>query len=157
MLSQHFQDMPIKNQITIAFSRNAKRRLGSIRLSPDKKESRILINGIFRNEAIPEQIICSTIAHELCHYAHGFCSPLERKYTHPHAGRVIERELKKRGLHLLYEYEKQWLKNRWPKILEEYGLVRRHRLSRFSAGASSLRVARHRPMLTRLRLLLYPE
>lgn len=154
LLSGPFQDMERPNQIRIEFSRKAKRRLGSIRMSRDKKESRILINGIFRDPAIPEQIIYSTIAHELCHYAHGFCSPLPQKYKHAHQGGVIGRELKKRGLHLHYDYEKQWLKNHWPRVLGEHGVLKAR--IRISPRGVSLPKAMGRS-LRRLGLLLRPE
>lgn len=119
LLENHFADMPRPNTITIQFGRKAQRRLGSIRMSRDKKRSSILINGIFRQERVPQEVVRATIAHELCHYAHGFCSPLERKYKSPHAGGVIERELRKRNLELYHQFEKQWTKHHWPKILME--------------------------------------
>jgi len=118
-LENQFEDMPVENRIEIAFGRRAKRRFGSIKMGRDGKVSRITINGVFRDERIPEQIICSTLAHELCHYAHGFCSPLEKKYKHPHQSSVVQRELKKRGLYHLHQYEKLWTKNNWPKVLEK--------------------------------------
>lgn len=117
LLEGAFSDMERPNHISIEFGRKAVRRLGSIRMNRSKTVSHILINGHLRDEAIPEQIICSVIAHELCHYAHGFCSPLPRKYKSPHAGGIIARELKKRGLYLLLEYEKEWVKNHWPRIV----------------------------------------
>ncbi len=117
LLQEQFSDMPRPNHISIEFGRQARRRLGSIRMSRDKKRSHILINGHLRADEVPEQIICSVIAHELCHYAHGFCSPLPQKYKNPHSGGIIPRELKKRGLHLLFEYEKEWTKNHWPRIV----------------------------------------
>lgn len=124
LLSGAFSDMKTPNTITIKFGQRARRRLGSIRMSRDKKQSRIIINGYLRDPAIPEQIISSVIAHELCHYAHGFCSPLPKKYQNPHAGGIIGREFKKRGLYLLLEFEKQWTKNHWTRIVG-YGRVRR--------------------------------
>lgn len=119
LLTQHFSDMERPNQITIAFGRKAQRRLGSIRMSRDKLRSIILINGLFRQERVPEEVVRATIAHELSHYAHGFCSPLPRKYKSPHAGGVIERELRKRNLQLYHQFEKQWTKTHWPTILAE--------------------------------------
>lgn len=122
------------NSIEIAFGRRAKRRFGSIRMDGglrarrENRASRITINGVFRDERIPEEIIRATIAHELCHYAHGFCSPLPQKYKHPHQGSVVHRELKGRGLHHLHEYEKIWSKNNWPKIVaQEFPRVARGR------------------------------
>ncbi|MEK9159118.1 MAG: hypothetical protein AAB383_00150 [Patescibacteria group bacterium] len=117
LLEGGFSDMPRPNRITIEFGRKAQRRLGSIRMSRDKKRSSILINGIFRQEIVPQEVVRATIAHELCHYAHGFCSPLERKYSSPHAGGIIDRELRKRGLELYSRFEKDWTKAHWPKIL----------------------------------------
>lgn len=124
LLQQNFSDMRRPNEIKIRFGRRAKRRFGSIKMGKDRGVSQITINGVFRDESIPQQIIAATIAHELCHYAHGFCSPLPKKYEHPHRGGVIERELKKRDLHYLSEYEKIWSKNNWPKIVQREFSVR---------------------------------
>lgn len=127
LLKNAFSDMELANTITIAFGRKARRRLGSIRMSRDKRQSHILINGFLRDPEVPEQIISSVIAHELCHYAHGFCSPLPKKYSSPHAGGIIGRELKKRGLYLLLEYEKQWTKSHWPRIANRIRPIQRRR------------------------------
>lgn len=112
-----FADMPRLNRITIAFGRRAKRRFGSINMKSDQNISHIRINGLFKDESIPEDIIRATIAHELCHYAHGFCSPLPQKYKHPHQGGVIFKEMKARGLADLYRFEKQWTKQHWAPLL----------------------------------------
>lgn len=117
LLSGPFKDMPIQNSLTIEFSKRARRRFGSIRMRRDQKVSEIRINGVFRKEEIPVEIIQATIAHELCHYAHGFSSPLPQLYKHPHQGGVIAKELKKRGLDELHQFEKKWVKNIWPKVL----------------------------------------
>lgn len=114
-----FADLEVCNRLEIHWGRAAQRRFGSIKMSRDKRVSSITINGLFRDETIPEQVIQATLAHELSHYAHGFSSPLPRKYKSPHAGGVIDRELRKRGLGLLSSYEKQWTKNHWPKVLKE--------------------------------------
>lgn len=118
LLNGAFGDMEVPNRLTVQWGRKAGRRFGSIKMSRDKKVSEITINGIFRDESIPEQIVQATLAHELTHYAHGFSSPLPKKYKHPHAGGIIEREFKKRGLSLLSAYEKQWTKNNWPNIVK---------------------------------------
>lgn len=117
LLEKNFADMEMPNKIKIQFGRKAQRRLGSIRMNRNKKTSSILINGIFRQELVPKEVVLATIAHELCHYAHGFCSPLPQKYKSPHAGGIIERELKKRDLLLYHSFEKDWTKVHWPKIL----------------------------------------
>ncbi|MFA5792940.1 MAG: hypothetical protein WC897_03675 [Candidatus Gracilibacteria bacterium] len=131
LYESHFCDVPRLNSIEIGFGRKAKRRFGSISLGRDKKTSVITINGVFRDERVPEQIICSVMAHELCHYVHGFNSPLPKKYDSPHAGGVIKRELKKRGLSLLEEYEKMWTRANWPKFSREVFGVPLYRAHRF--------------------------
>lgn len=113
LIKENFSDMPIANDLKIRFGRSASRRFGSIQMSRDKSTSLIRINGAFKDEKIPEAIIRATIAHELCHYAHGFSSPLPKLYDHPHRGNVIGREFKKRGLMALHDYEKLWTKNNW--------------------------------------------
>jgi hypothetical protein len=113
-----FSDMPVRNRISIRFGRKAKRRFGSIKMQPDKKESAITINGLFREEWIPEEIILATLAHELCHYAHGFSSPLPKKYKHPHQGGVIEKEMRARGLGHLFVFERKWTKAHWNRIVQ---------------------------------------
>jgi hypothetical protein len=119
LLSGPFSDMKIANDINIAFGRRAKRRFGSIKMRRDKSVSQITINGVFKNEFIPLEIIQATIGHELCHYAHGFCSPLKQKYKHPHQGGVIKIEMKARGLLHLYMFEKKWTKANWSRIVSE--------------------------------------
>jgi hypothetical protein len=142
LLEKHFSDMERPNRITIQFGRKAQRRLGSIRMSRDKKRSSIIINGIFRQLEVPEEVVRATIAHELCHYAHGFCSPLEQKYKSPHAGQVIERELRKRDLELFHRFEKEWTKAHWPKILaNEFG-ARAQRTIRRRSKPSAIRLLR---------------
>jgi hypothetical protein len=140
-LEDQFADMPVENRLTIAFGRRAKRRFGSIKMDRQGKESWITINGVFRDERIPQQIIYATVAHELCHYAHGFCSPLKKKYKYPHQSGVVSRELKKRGLHHLSEYEKIWTKNNWPKVLErEFPRQAKRRVRRRVGRKSGLKL-----------------
>ncbi len=117
LLKGPFSDLPVVNRLELRWGRSASRRFGSIQMSRDKKVSTITINGLFKDESIPEQLVQATLAHELAHYAHGFSSPLPKKYAHPHSGGVIEREFKKRGLSLLSAYEKQWTKEHWPQIV----------------------------------------
>ena len=70
-----FHDMIPQNEVLIRYGRAARTRLGSIRMSPDKKVSKILLNRLFQNLEIPLEVIDLTIAHELVHYFHGFNSP----------------------------------------------------------------------------------
>ena len=115
---KYFADVPQDNIVRIIFGKKAKRQLGSIRLdSKDPTVSIITMNGLFRDPAIPEFIVQSTLVHELIHYAHGFNSPLAQRHAHPHAGGVVRAEYAERGLESLYVRQKRWLKVNWPGIV----------------------------------------
>ncbi len=127
---KYFADLERLNDVSIVFGRNAKRRLGSIRqVAPRDKNSLtiITITGYFRDENVPEYIVTSTIAHELCHYAHGFASPHPKYSRHPHHGGIVDIELKNRGLGDQLKAQKLWLKQEWPKVIGETNMVRRRR------------------------------
>jgi hypothetical protein len=124
--NKHFSDVPMNNEVIIKFGRNARTRLGSIRQARVKQSfvkklsnrpSIITITGYFRNEIVPEYVVNLVIAHELCHYAHGFCSPHPQLYEKPHQGKVIDKELYKRGFGENIKAEKIWLKEKWPSII----------------------------------------
>lgn len=115
----YFSDVPMENDVRIVFGRRTKRRLGSIQLDPnDRNTSLITMNGLFMNPEVPEFVVEATIVHELTHYAHGFNSPLMRAQEHPHAGGVMRREFSERGLLELYQQQKKWLKANWLAILD---------------------------------------
>lgn len=132
----YFSDIPRKNDIKIKFGRNARTRLGSIRfivsmshfarpgLAKAVPDSLITLTGYFQDERVPEYIIDTVIAHELCHYAHGFSSPLPQLASHPHRGGVVDNELKRRGLGDELKKQKLWLENEWKNII---GPVKRRR------------------------------
>lgn len=129
-----FADVPQVNDVKIGFGRKAKRRLGSISLHPqDRHVTLITINPLFQRPDVPEFVVESTIFHELTHYAHGFNSPLTQAQVHPHAGGVMKREYAERGMLELYQLQKRWLKDNWPRIVGEEFKPRR----RQSSGASS--------------------
>ena len=106
----HFCDIPRRNLVLIKFGKHSKRQLGSIKLASqrtkikgllkekwhdytvqdDKRVTVITINRYFMDEVIPEFVVRATIAHELCHYAHGFNSPLEKRFDKPHRGSIIK-------------------------------------------------------------------
>lgn len=133
-----FADVPRKNLVLIKFGKSSARQLGSIKwatertkintiikskrdeheVADDKRISVITITKLFQKEDIPEYIIDSTIAHELVHYTHGFHSPLERLYNHPHKGNIVGKELQKRGLGDMYKQSKRWLKANWREIVK---------------------------------------
>lgn len=118
----HFADVSKENQVYIVFGRKARRRLASIRqFSRHDKNSntKILVTGHFQDERVPEEIVKVTIAHELCHYAHGFASPLPKFFRFPHRGDVVDAELRKRGLGDILKFQEQWLKDVWSSIVGE--------------------------------------
>ncbi len=107
---QYFSDTPQKNEVFIGFGRQAKYRFGSIRLRLSDNSTHIKINGLFRQERIPQEIVDHTIAHELVHYAHGFSSLEPRLHRYPHRGGVIDQELNDRGLNHLVTFYHSWVK-----------------------------------------------
>ncbi len=122
---RHFPDMAAANRVVIRFGRVARTRLGSIRMSRDKRISTILINRLFQSPSVPLGVVEATIAHELVHYLHGFSSPFEQKFCSPHAGGVVTKELKKRGFGEILQHQKRWLKGEWPALVRAHVPVRR--------------------------------
>lgn len=115
---RYFSEVPQANIVRIVFGKRAKRQLGSIRLDPkDPTITIITMNGLFKDPAIPEFVVQSTLVHELIHYAHGFNSPLDQQHKHPHAGGVVRKEYAERGLEHLYLDQQKWLKAHWPEIV----------------------------------------
>ncbi len=133
----HFCDIPRKNFVLIKYGKYSKRQLGSIKLAnrntkikgllrkkddeyrsqDDKSITVITVTGYFKNESIPEFIVRATVAHELCHYAHGFNSPLEKRFQKPHQGSIIKKELALRGLLEDQIKADKWLKENWLDII----------------------------------------
>ena len=124
---RHFSDIPQNNDVAIKFGRRARQRLGSIKqetksirdISDKSRKTIIIINGLFKDSRVPEYVVTATIAHELCHYAHGFSSPLEQRHPHPHYGGIVTREIKTRGFAKELAMQKKWLKDEWPEYLKE--------------------------------------
>ncbi len=124
---KYFADIDIPNTLTIKFGKRAKTRLGSIKkVFPTslveklkgKFETEILITGYFKDTTIPEYVVDATIGHELCHYAHGFSSPLPQIANHPHRGGLVKNELSKRGIGEMEKKQKKWIKDNWQKYIK---------------------------------------
>ena len=132
---RHFPDIEVANDIRIGFGRNSKTRLGSIALRKKDQERRrlfrhevknlredsavsiITISGYFKSQEIPEGVVVGIIAHEFCHYMHGFNSLRQKKFLKPHRGGIIDRELKERGLEEALRLQKTWVKENWKGII----------------------------------------
>ena len=133
----NFCDVARLNLVTIKYGKFSKRQLGSIKMIKDKDTfyryikkynldknifesktvSLINITKYFTYDYVPEYVVRATIAHELCHYTHGFSSPLKRMYRYPHQGGIIRKELESRGLYDEYKNSKRWLKNHWVSVI----------------------------------------
>jgi len=133
----HFCDIPRKNFVLIKYGKYSKRQLGSIKLAnestkikgllrkkeedylvqDDKSITVITLTRYFQREVVPDFVVRATIAHELCHYAHGFSSPLQKRFQKPHQGSVVHKELKKRGLFEKQKEVDKWLKENWLDII----------------------------------------
>ncbi|MFH0752710.1 MAG: hypothetical protein V1914_03900 [archaeon] len=113
-----FPDVTRMNNVRVRFLGRWKNKFGHIKKLKNE-DTEIVINGLFKEEAIPEYIIDLTLAHEIVHYSHGFSSPLPKKYKHPHAGGVVRRELKARGLGPLLRKERGFVKNEWVGLYKQ--------------------------------------
>lgn len=105
-----FSDVKQVNPVFIRFGRYSRYRLGSIRLERTTKKSYITISSMFKDDKVPVEVVDHTIAHELCHYTHGFSSPNPRLHKYPHHGGVIKKELQGRNMHSLVVAYSKWLK-----------------------------------------------
>jgi hypothetical protein len=133
----HFCDVPRRNLVLIKYGKYSRRQLGSIKLATegtrikgllrrrkedyeiqdDKSITVITVTRYFQDESIPEFVVRATIAHELCHYAHGFSSPLQKRFKNPHQGNIIDKELANRGLLEEQKRADAWLKDNWIDII----------------------------------------
>lgn len=120
--AKYFPDIAVANNVFVKFGRPARTRLGSIKYGRRREDPNtiITINGYFKDETIPEAVVDAVLAHELTHYAQGFCSPHEQKFRNPHQGGVVNRELSDRGLRELLHFEKKWVKANWRQYLMDH-------------------------------------
>lgn len=124
ILKKYFSDLVLTTQIEIKFGREAKYRFGSIKLFKHRHfwgkpaKSVITITSMFAQENVPREVVDYTIAHELCHFAHGFSSTNKRLFKYPHHGGIVNKELTERGAGKLIGHFKKWLKNYRKQILK---------------------------------------
>lgn len=119
--NRYFSDTKIINNLIVKFGRPCKTRLGSIKKGRKKENfnSIITINGHFRDTSIPSYVVDAVLAHEFVHYAHGFASPHEQAFCHPHQGGIVDNDLKNRGLFDILKAEKIWIKKNWVNYLKQ--------------------------------------
>jgi len=119
--SKYFIDVVQVNPVFIRFGRFARLRFGSIKMDTRSNKTFITISGMFKNRKIPREVVDHTIAHELCHYVHGFSSPHRRLHKYPHEGGVVASEMKSRGLTQLIHVYKKWIKGYRKELKMYYG------------------------------------
>lgn len=122
---EHFPDVPMANSVYIRFVREGRRRLGWITMSESGASTLIGINRLLASPEVPQYLCDVTIAHELAHYAHGFGSPLERRYGDPHADGVVEAELRGRGLGPWLAAADSWTDAHWAALAAARRIARR--------------------------------
>ena len=122
--STYFADTPLVNEVHIAYSYPWKSRLGLIRLSLDNAITFIGINTLLQHPRVPDYVLLTTVAHELVHYKHGFGSPLPRRYKHPHANRVVDRELEAHQLGEPLRLCNEWINKYWYSFYDRFHLWR---------------------------------
>ena len=117
-----------KRDVSVRWKGRWKNKFGHISKSKKTQQTEIVINKLFRDVRVPEEIIKLTIAHEIVHYAHGFHSHLPKLFDHPHKGGVVNKELRKRGFGYALKFERQWIKNEWwPLHQELYSQVKKRK------------------------------
>lgn len=112
-----FSEVEKKNNVIVRFKGKWRNKFGHIKRIKNI-DTEICVNGLFKNEVVPECIIDITLAHELIHYMHGFNSPHERKYKYPHQGGIVKKELLKRGFGHSLRLEKKFIKE-WRTLYKE--------------------------------------
>lgn len=118
--SRYFPDTPRVNDVDIFFSRCWKTRLAFITSSLCGQNTYIGVNKLLRLPQVPDYVNTVTIAHELTHYAHGFGSPLPRKFEHPHRGGVVAKELIERGLGSQLRHYLRWTNESWDTLYQAH-------------------------------------
>ena len=125
--AEYFPDVPVGNRIFVRFGRASKTRFGSIIAKPRKGYTQpvtyITINSLFKDEDVPEYVIDATLAHEFSHYAHGFHSPLEKKFAFPHKGDVVNKEIRKRGAGHILSQQEAWAKKEYRNLLIKHRVI----------------------------------
>jgi hypothetical protein len=134
---EYFNDIPRKNFVLTKFGKYSKRQLGCIKfantqtkvkallktyeediLAQDEDSiSIIVLTKYFQNDIVPEYLLIATLAHEICHYAHGFNSPLPKRFKYPHQGNIVKKEMMGRGLGDTLKANDKWLKDNWINIV----------------------------------------
>ncbi len=114
--SLFFPDVEKKN-VFVRWKGKWKNKFGHIRSTT--KGTEIVVNSLFKDERVPDDIVKLTMAHEIVHYMHGFHSHLPRKFKHPHAHGVVDKALLEKGFGYILRKEKEWFKQEWLPLYRE--------------------------------------
>jgi hypothetical protein len=123
LIRENFAQKGVTNFLVVKTGRKWKRTLGHIKTLENKEYGSLIeINPLLLDLDVPEYVLDYVIMHELTHYFQGFCSNHEKKHRHPHKGRVVEKELARRGWEELTVKADKWIKAEWDKILLKNGI-----------------------------------
>ncbi|MDD3083463.1 MAG: hypothetical protein PHP82_00380 [Candidatus ainarchaeum sp.] len=118
LIRENFSEKGITNLLVIKVGKKCKRKLGHIKAIKNcEYGSLIEINPMLFDLDVPEFVLDYVIMHELTHYFQGFGSNHEKKFKYPHKGKIVEKELTKKGWKEIQEKSDKWLKENWAKIL----------------------------------------
>ena len=123
LVRENFPEKGVTNLLTVKWGIKSKRMLGSIKTLQGEGHngadyaSLIQINSFLKSTEIPEYVLDYVIMHELTHYFHGFGSNHQKKSKHPHRGKVVEKELARRGWGEITIKAEKWLKENWKNII----------------------------------------
>lgn len=119
----YFYDVDRLNTVVVRFKGKWKNKLGHIKKSKGGS-TEIVINSLFTDDRVPEFVVDLTLAHELVHYMHGFNSPHVKRFSYPHKGNIVNKELVIRGLKDELKEEKRFMKQDWPSLYKDILLSR---------------------------------
>ncbi len=123
LIRENFSEKEITNLLAVKTGKKWKRTLGHIKTLENKEYGSLIeINPMLFDLDVPEFVLNYVIMHELTHYFQGFASNHEKKHRFPHKGRIVEKELEKKGWKEIQEKSDVWLKANWTKIITKNGL-----------------------------------
>ncbi len=123
LVRENFPEKGVTNLLTVQWGPKSKRMLGSIKTLNGEGHneadyaSLIQINSFLKSTEIPEYVLDYVIMHELTHYFQGFGSNHKKKNKYPHRGKIVEKELERRGWGEITIKSEKWLKENWKNII----------------------------------------
>jgi predicted SprT family Zn-dependent metalloprotease len=123
LIRENFSEKQITNLLAVKTGKKWRRTLGHIKTLENKEYGSLIeINPLLFDLDVPEFVLDYVIMHELTHYFQGFASNHEKKHKYPHKGRIVEKELERKGWREIQEKSDLWLKKNWTIIITKNGL-----------------------------------